>query len=507
MGSAQVTPHRGKGGKERAGNAPARGPSRAGDGGGSQRGHSGHGNGHSQAGGTGGNPVQPGSPDWAVMPEAEEARVEVGSGHLPPGRYLDREESWLRFNQRVLELAEDETVPLLERARFVAIFASNLDEFFMVRVAGRIRRMAAGLPVESAIGVPPEQVLENTLNTAGELARRHAACFSDSVRPALAAADIEILRWKQLAAAEQGVLHQLFRERIFPVLTPLVVDPAHPFPYISGLSLSLAVMIAFVALLVGGVLIAAGLFRLGWISEFLSTPVITGVLAGIAVEIVVRQIPVILGVSGGGTTTVDRIGQVAGQLGHINGWSVGIAAGVLAIIAAAQRISHRLPGTLLALILSIVAVDTLGLASHHGVAILGAVHGGLPHVRLPPVSWSQVRRMPGLVLTVAFVCIAQTAATVRQQGAEAPAASTVNRDLIGIGAGSVAAGLIGAFPVDASPPNTAIATASGTRSQLANTIAALVVLAVVLAATAPLTDLPAAMLAAMLVYIASSSAR
>jgi polyphosphate kinase len=82
----------------------------------------------------------------------EDGRGEVGGGHLPPGRYLDRDESWLRFNQRVLELAEDETVPLLERARFVAIFASNLDEFFKVRVAGRIRRMAAGLPVESANG-------------------------------------------------------------------------------------------------------------------------------------------------------------------------------------------------------------------------------------------------------------------------------------------------------------------------------------------------------------------
>jgi polyphosphate kinase len=169
---------------------------------------------------------------------------EAASDKLPPGRYLDREESWLRFNQRVLELAEDEAIPLLERARFVAIFASNLDEFFMVRVAGRIRRMAAGLPVESASGIPPEQVLDNTLTTAGELARRHAACFSDSVRPALAEEGIEILRWKQLAPEEQETLHQLFRERIYPVLTQLVVDPAHPFPYISGLSLSLAVMIA-----------------------------------------------------------------------------------------------------------------------------------------------------------------------------------------------------------------------------------------------------------------------
>jgi sulfate permease, SulP family len=262
-------------------------------------------------------------------------------------------------------------------------------------------------------------------------------------------------------------------------------------------------VMAFTALLVGGLLVAAGLCRLGWISEFLSTPVIAGVLAGIAVEIVVRQIPIILGVSGGGTTTIDRIRQVAGQLSHVNGWSVGIAVGVLAIIATAQRISHRLPGTLLALILSIVAVRTLGLASHHGVAILGTVHGGLPHVRLPSVSFSQLRRLPGLVLTVAFLCVAQTAATVRRCSTGVPAAGTINRDLIGIGAGSVAAGLIGAFPVDASPPNTAIATASGTRSQLANTIAAVGVLAVVLAATAPLADLPDAMLAAVLVFIAT----
>jgi polyphosphate kinase len=168
----------------------------------------------------------------------------AGDSELPPDRYLDREESWLRFNQRVLELAEDEAIPLLERVRFLAIFASNLDEFFMVRVAGRIRRMAAGLPVESASGRSPTQILENTLEMARELTARHAACFSDAVLPALAQEGIEILRWKELAAAEQETLHKLFRERIYPVLTPLVVDPAHPFPYISGLSLSLAVMIA-----------------------------------------------------------------------------------------------------------------------------------------------------------------------------------------------------------------------------------------------------------------------
>jgi polyphosphate kinase len=163
---------------------------------------------------------------------------------LPGDRYLDREESWLRFNQRVLDLAEDESIPLLERVRFLAIFASNLDEFFMVRVAGRIRRMAAGLPVESASGRSPTQILDNTLETARELAGRHAEYFSDAILPALGREGIEILRWKELQEDEQAVLQRLFRERIYPVLTPLVVDPAHPFPYISGLSLSLAVMIA-----------------------------------------------------------------------------------------------------------------------------------------------------------------------------------------------------------------------------------------------------------------------
>ena len=262
-------------------------------------------------------------------------------------------------------------------------------------------------------------------------------------------------------------------------------------------------VMAFTAVLVGGLLVAVGLCRLGWISEFLSTPVITGVLAGIAVEIVVRQIPVILGVSGGGTTTIDRIRQVAGQLSHINGWSVGIAIGVLAIIAAAQRISRRLPGTLLALVLSIVAVNALGLASRHGVAIVGAVHGGLPPVRLPSVSWSQLRRLPGLVLTVAFVCIAQTAATVREAGADVAAPDDFNRDLIGVGAGSLAAGLMGAFAVDASPPNTAIVSASGSRSQLTNVMAALIVLLVVLVATGPIRQLPEATLGATLVFIAT----
>jgi polyphosphate kinase len=165
-------------------------------------------------------------------------------GPLPANRYLDREESWLRFNQRVLELAEDESVPLLERVRFLSIFASNLDEFFMVRVAGLMRRMAAGLPVEGVSVQRPGQVLDRTLDLAGRLTARHAACFTDQILPALSGEGIEILRWKELSSAERESMREMFRERIYPVLTPLVVDPAHPFPFISGLSMNLAVMVA-----------------------------------------------------------------------------------------------------------------------------------------------------------------------------------------------------------------------------------------------------------------------
>ena len=158
-------------------------------------------------------------------------------------RFLDRELSWLRFNQRVLELAEDDSLPLLERARFLAIFASNLDEFFMVRVAGLKRRIAAGVAVRAASGMMPREVLDQIWEVTGELTRRHASVFRDDVIPALAKEGIELVRWDDLSDDEQKQCKRLFKERVFPVLTPLAVDPAHPFPYISGLSLNLAVLV------------------------------------------------------------------------------------------------------------------------------------------------------------------------------------------------------------------------------------------------------------------------
>lgn len=163
---------------------------------------------------------------------------------LPAVRYSDRELSWLAFNERVLDLAKDVTrVPLLERAKFLAIFANNLDEFFMVRVAGLKRRIAAGVAVPTVSGLLPNELHDAILQRTRELVAEQYRVFGDEVRPALARENIHILTWDELTAAEKDRMRTLFAERIFPILTPLAVDPSHPFPYISGLSVNLAVLL------------------------------------------------------------------------------------------------------------------------------------------------------------------------------------------------------------------------------------------------------------------------
>mgnify|MGYP003450379576 CR=1 FL=1 len=162
---------------------------------------------------------------------------------LPADRYIDRELSWLAFNQRVLELAEDPTIPLLERANFLAIFASNLDEFFMVRVAGLKRRIVTGLAVPTNVGRAPTEVLADINRTAYELQTRHARCFVEQVQPALAEAGVRIVDWDQLDDADREILNNYYEQHIYPVLMPLAVDPAHPFPYISGRALNLSIRV------------------------------------------------------------------------------------------------------------------------------------------------------------------------------------------------------------------------------------------------------------------------
>lgn len=162
---------------------------------------------------------------------------------LPADRFLDRELSWLAFNRRVLELAEDPDMYLLERVNFLSIFASNLDEFFMVRVAGLKRRLATGLAVKSPSGLSPKDVLTKISEEAHELQTRHAKLFLGVIEPELEKHGINLFRWNELEEGEKLNLQDYFQKQIFPVLTPLAVDPAHPFPYISGLSLNLAVVL------------------------------------------------------------------------------------------------------------------------------------------------------------------------------------------------------------------------------------------------------------------------
>ena len=170
------------------------------------------------------------------------------SGHrnekLPKHRYLDRELAWLDFNNRVLDLARDaKRIPLLERVKFLAIFSNNLDEFFMVRVAGLKRRIHAGVAVTAITGARPGELHASILERTAELVAEQSRLFQQEIRPQLRAEGIEILTWDELTAAEKDRMRTLFGERIFPVLTPLAVDPSHPFPYISGLSVNLAVLL------------------------------------------------------------------------------------------------------------------------------------------------------------------------------------------------------------------------------------------------------------------------
>lgn len=173
----------------------------------------------------------------------DKRELQAGEEPLPNDRFFDRELSWLKFNKRVLELAQDEDLPVIERASFAAIFANNLDEFFMVRVAGLKRRIDTGIAVTAASGLSPRQQLRAISEQAHRLQDEHAHYIIDHILPDLAKEQIMLLSWDKLTAAEQERLSRYYRQQVFPVLTPLAVDPAHPFPYISGGSLNLAVLV------------------------------------------------------------------------------------------------------------------------------------------------------------------------------------------------------------------------------------------------------------------------
>lgn len=251
-----------------------------------------------------------------------------------------------------------------------------------------------------------------------------------------------------------------------------------------------------------GVLVAAvGLLRLGWIAEFLSTPIITGFLAGVAVIIVVHQLPDLFGLPSAGGSTIHRVATVVRHLGDTDRWTLGIGLGVFALVLLAERVDRRLPGALVALVAATVLVAAGGLATHHGVAVLGAVAHHPPHVGVSHLSWPSVGSVLPIAAVVALVVVSQTAATSRAFADRGGYESDLNRDFRGAGAGSVLAGLFGAFAVNASPGRTGAVANAGGRTQLTSLLAAGATVAIVPAAGL-LKDVPDAALAGVLLFIA-----
>lgn len=257
---------------------------------------------------------------------------------------------------------------------------------------------------------------------------------------------------------------------------------------------------AALALMVGLVMVLAGVFRLGWIADLLSTPVITGFLAGISLHIVISQAPALLGLPEGSGDVYHRLASICGGLGAVQPAAVGVGVGVFAVTFAAEKLSPRIPGALIALVGATAATVALGL-DRHGLAVLGQTSGGLPSLALPTLHPEAALRLVGLAFVVSLVVMVQTAATARAFSAEGEEPD-IDRDYVGVGAASALAGLCGAFPVDASPPRTAIAAQSGGRTQFTSLFAAAAVLLLVLFGTALLSHAPTAALAGVLMFVA-----
>jgi len=260
-------------------------------------------------------------------------------------------------------------------------------------------------------------------------------------------------------------------------------------------------LVGLVAVLVGILVALVAILRFGWIAEFLSAPIITGFLAGVAVIIIVSQLSDLLGLPPTTGSTIHRLSEVINHLPDINGWTLAIGIAVFVVIAVARGIDRRLPGAFVGLIGSSVLVAVLDLQAH-GVAVIGTVANAAPRFGLSELSWSSIGHVLPLAAVVALVVIIQSAATTRSTADEGEYEVDVGRDLLGVGAGSVLAGLAGSFPVDASPPGTAAVVSAGGRTQLAPLGAAAVVV-VLVPAVALLKDVPLATLAAVLIFVAT----
>jgi MFS superfamily sulfate permease-like transporter len=259
---------------------------------------------------------------------------------------------------------------------------------------------------------------------------------------------------------------------------------------------------ATLALLVGLILVLAGVFRAGWVADLLSIPVVTGFLAGIAIHIAVSQAPSLLGLPGGEGEVFHRLALISHDIGKTNFLTLAIGASCLACIVLCEIISPRIPGALIALAGATFVVAHFDLEARR-VAVIGAVKFAPPHPSIPMPSLGDLTQVIGLAAIISVIVMVQTAATSRSFPGAPGEAPDVDRDYIGVGAGSALAGLFGAFPVDASPPSTAIVAEVGARSQLAGLVACAIVAAVAVYGAELLAHVPEAALAGVLLYVAA----
>lgn len=255
------------------------------------------------------------------------------------------------------------------------------------------------------------------------------------------------------------------------------------------------------ALMVGVVLVLGGIFRLGWIADLLSIPVTVGFLAGISIHIIISQLPAILGLKEPGGSMLQRLAALVGQLPHANLYSLVIGLGVFALIVISERIDARIPSALIGLVLAAAATVFMGLEAH-GVAVLGDIPVALPKLTIPDIAITRWLQLVLLALIISIIVMVQTAATTRSFSDDPNQPPDVDRDFIGVGAGSLIAGLIGAFPVDASPPRTAIVAETGGKSQIAILVAAAIILALLAFGGSLLHHVPQAALGGVLLFVA-----
>ncbi len=262
-----------------------------------------------------------------------------------------------------------------------------------------------------------------------------------------------------------------------------------------------AALAGALALMVGVVLVLGGIFRLGWVADLLSIPVTVGFLAGISIHILISQMPAILGLREPGGAMLERLATLVAQLPQANLFSLGIGLGVLALIALSERTDARIPGALIGLVAAAAATVFLGLESR-GVAVLGEIPVALPSLAIPDIAVSRWLQLVPLALIVSIIVMVQTAATTRSFSPDPNQPPDVDRDFIGVGAGSLIAGMVGGFPVNSSPPRTAIVSETGGKSQLAILVAAAIVLALLAFGGNLLRHVPQAALGGVLLFVA-----